>query len=244
VSGSIAVGGGWGWDADADADADALVRWCSSRNDDAFAFASGADIISDLKGLFLPPNMMLPLLENETAPKSSHRLSLGIGVVIGAKELAVAVAEDNANVKGRSRSCSLSALKRPGPGGSRGPLGDWGDLGVFGDLGEPRTGAVSPGDAALSESNIFFRNRFDPSGAMPKVLLSFLTSEKWRVGDGASDGVGESMVVSGLLVRGGIETVSGDGATRSLLDGAGLGICSSLEYTGCICRWSMSFKSF
>jgi hypothetical protein len=57
--------------------------------------------------------------------------------------------------------------------------------------------------------SILFRNLFDPSAPMPKLMLSFLVIETRRVGDDVGDGwVGEPTVVSGFSARGGIDTVS------------------------------------
>lgn len=239
---SIAAVGVWGSD-----DVDVVVVvvaccWCSSAGG-ALDFASGVDIISDLKRLFLPPNMMLPRLEKERAPKSSHRLSSGMGVLIGAKDLSEAVAEQ----KGVLGS-SLSALTGPGTPGTSGPVACGGSLGDLGDLAEPRNGSVSGGAAcaaALSAPSIFFRSFFDPLGPVPKPLLNFVVNELRRVGDG-TDCVGEVTVDSGFSGRGGMETVSASGGGANWLmrvDWGGLTISSSSsEYTdGVSAIWSNIF---
>jgi hypothetical protein len=184
----------------------------------------GEDIISDLKGLFFPPNIILPLVEKERAPKSSHRLSSGMCVLMGAKSR---VGE------GSESSCPLSALEGPAECGGR--------LGDFGDLGAAETRPISGGAPALSLPSIFFCNRFDfveLLGPIPKRWLSVLVIDAWRVGDGDGDGVcagrvGDSATVSALSVGCGIESFSGGGATRLLLvrDRDGLRFCSSFEYS-------------
>lgn len=98
----------------------------------ACAFASGVDIIKDLKRFFLLllPNMILPRLEKETAGRSSQRLSSGMGVVmIGGEDFALAdgvVADDKGALE-----CPLSVLESPGTAVCGGSLlgGDWGHFG-------------------------------------------------------------------------------------------------------------------
>ena len=180
-------------------------------------------MINDLKGLFFPPNMMLPLLEKETLPKSSHRLSSGMCVLMGAKELFLSVVSvPREVVVGDSLDSPVS------------PAGCGGRLGALGDLGLDGSRTVSggaPWDAALSVPSIFFRNRFDPPGPIPKFLLSFLVREVCRVGDNgdAASDVGDATTT--LL------TFAARCGTEMLGSGGGDGgqsasnRCSSSEYT-------------
>jgi hypothetical protein len=246
---SITVVGVWGSD-DADVMVVVACCWCCWSAGGALDFASGVDIISDLKRLCLPPNIMLPRLEKERAPKSSHRLSSGIGVLIGAKDLSSVVAEQ----KGVWGS-SLSALTGPGTPArpsTSGPVACGGSLGDLGDLAEPRNGSASGGAAcaaALSAPSIFFRSFFDPLDPVPKPLLNFVVNELRRVGEGDGDGadcVGEVTVDSGFSGRGGMETVSVSGGGANWLmrvDWGGLTISSSSsEYTdGVSAIWSNIF---
>lgn len=104
-----------------------------------------------LNGSLLPPNMMLPLLEKDRSPRSSHRLSAGMGVSRGMKVVSpvfagvvgavgvvgvVAVAEDP-NVAGMFPLLEL--LRKTGaPAGVVGELGSTGSLGDFSGPGTPR----------------------------------------------------------------------------------------------------------
>lgn len=104
-----------------------------------------------LNGSLLPPNMMLPLLEKDRSPRSSHRLSAGMGVSRGMKVVSpvfagvvgavgvvgvVAVAEDP-NVAGMFPLLELPR-KTGAPAGVVGELGSTGSLGDFSGPGTPR----------------------------------------------------------------------------------------------------------
>ena len=174
--------------------------------------------------------MMLPLLEKETAPRSSHKLSSGMWVVIGAN----AAAPDKGRPLASACSCSWEARRAlEGDFCGLGDLGDFGAFGCFGvllvapaRLAEPRNGSAAPApgaaaslrapagdpgdpgrcggsssasssasgssappptaaaaEGALSPPSIFLRNLFDPSGPMPKLLLSLRASDVRRVGE-------------------------------------------------------------
>lgn len=126
------------------------ASWCAARDFSAVAVASASSlcpvmvlsltvvmvvlssvrILSALSGLLvLAPNMMLPRLEKQRAPRSSQRLSSGMWVVMGAKGL-IAVAWEE---RGDTGDVGGMACRGPVPVA----------LGDFSDLGEPRSGPVS-----------------------------------------------------------------------------------------------------
>ena len=139
----------------------------------------GVEAFIMLKRSFFPPNMMLPLLEKDRLPKSSHKLSSGMVVVIGVKS--DLVGNDAVTPSGAARAAPVLLLALALVGDCCGDDLDFDILGDFSDLLLADSASL-----LLSPSMIFRFNFFDPP-AEDRIPNSFSLNEGWRVGVAAME---------------------------------------------------------